>query len=288
MRHVEHVMGTVFSFDIRGREPGDRVAVEAVTEAVAWLHRVDETFSTYRLDSPVSRLGRGEITLPECPPEVSEVLRLCEEMSALSNGYFTARPGGRLDPSGMVKGWAIEQASRILSCAGLADHCVNGGGDVQAAGSPAPGRPWRVGIAHPLRPGMIATVVTGPGDADGPGGAANATAGSDPGARAAGDRAADPHAAASGLAVATSGTAERGAHILDPHTGRPPTGLASLTVVGASLTIADACATAAFAMGDLARDWVKDLDGLEAFAVTASGQTWRTSGFPADSPTRGA
>ncbi|GAA0369119.1 FAD:protein FMN transferase [Microbispora corallina] len=294
MRHVEHVMGTVFSFDVRGREPGDPVVVGAVTEAVSWLHWVDETFSTYRLDSPVSRLGRGEIALPECPPEVSEVLRLCEEMSVLSNGYFTAHPGGRLDPSGMVKGWAIEQASRILSCAGLVNHCVNGGGDIQAVGSPAPGRPWRVGIAHPLRPGMLATVVTGPGDASGAGsaggagGAANATAGSDPDVRAAGDRAAGPRAAEAELAVATSGTAERGAHILDPHTGRPPTALASLTVVGASLTIADACATAAFAMGDRARDWVEELDGLEAFAVTASGQTWRTSGFPADSPTRRA
>lgn len=241
MRHVEHVMGTVFSFDVR--DPVD--ATRAVEEAVAWLRHVDATFSTYRTDSPVSRLGRAEIALADCPAEVAGVLDLCESAARASRGYFTARPGGRLDPSAMVKGWAIERASLILTRAGAPNHCVNGGGDIQLAGSAAPGRPWRVGVAHPLRPGELATVVTG-----------------------------------SGLAVATSGTAERGPHILDPHTGRPATGLASITLVGASLTMTDAYATAAFAMGGAAREWVEGLDGMEAFAVTSDGGTWRTPGFP--------
>ncbi|MFJ2028834.1 FAD:protein FMN transferase [Streptosporangium sp. NPDC087985] len=251
MRHVEHAMGTVFSFDIRRPHDlgvrhlsGD--VGQALGEAVAWLHRVDEIFSTYRPDSPVSRLGKGEIGLADCPPEVADVLALCDTAAELSHGYFTAYPGGRLDPSAMVKGWAIERASLILSRSGAVDHCVNGGGDIQLAGTAAPGRPWRVGIAHPLRPDALATVVAG-----------------------------------CDLAVATSGTAERGAHILDPHTGRPATELASITLVGGSLTMTDAYATAAFAMGDAARTWVERLDGMEAFAVTASGETWRTPGFPA-------
>ncbi|WP_218001823.1 FAD:protein FMN transferase [Microtetraspora malaysiensis] len=241
MRHVEHVMGTVFSFDVR--DPVD--AREGVAEAVAWLHRVDATFSTYRPDSPVSRLGRGEIGLADCPAEVAEVLGLCEAVARTSEGYFTARPGGRLDPSAMVKGWAVERASRILTRAGAPNHCVNGGGDMWLAGSAAPGRPWRVGVAHPLRAGELAAVVAG-----------------------------------TDLAVATSGTAERGPHILDPHTGRPATALASVTLVGASLTMVDAYATAAFAMGGAAREWVARLDGVEAFAVTADGGIWRTPGFP--------
>ncbi|WP_310741909.1 FAD:protein FMN transferase [Microbispora sp. H13382] len=248
-RHVEHVMGTVFSFDVRhddGRhddEAGPRVAA-ALAEAVAWLHHVDAVFSTYKPGSPVSRLGRGEITLADCPPEVADILRMCESVSRLSHGYFTACPGGRLDPSAIVKGWAVDRASVILREAGLPDHCVNGGGDVRLSGAAAPGRTWRVGVAHPLRPGDLAAVVSG-----------------------------------HDLAVATSGTAERGAHVLDPHTGRPATELASVTVIGPDLALADAYATGALAMGGAAREWVEGLDGYEAFAVTAAGATWHTSGL---------
>ncbi|MET8157298.1 FAD:protein FMN transferase [Sphaerisporangium sp. NPDC005289] len=265
IRHVEHVMGTVFSFDVRahgcdhgehhtgdhtgdyGAPPAPEAVRRAVAEAVAWLRRVDETFSTYRPESPVSRLGRGEIGLDDCPPEVAEILAMCAEAARVSHGYFTARPGGRLDPSAMVKGWAIERASRVLTGAGAVNHCVNGGGDVQLAGTAEPGRPWRTGIADPLHPGRLAAVV---------------------------------ECRSGRLAVATSGTAERGPHIVDPHTGRPATELAAITLVGASLTSTDAYATAAFAMGGAAREWVEGLAGFEAFAVTASGDSWHTPGFP--------
>jgi FAD:protein FMN transferase len=82
--------------------------------------------------------------------------------------------------------------------------------------------------------------------------------------------------------VATSGTAERGAHIVNPRTGADAAGLASVTVVGPSLALADACATAAFAMGpELARDWTESLDGYAAYAITAGGSIWQTSGFAA-------
>ncbi|MCW2879607.1 MAG: thiamine biosynthesis protein [Sphaerisporangium sp.] len=236
-------MGTVFSFDVR-HEPSE-VLRDALATAVALLHRVDEVFSTYRADSPVSRLGRGEITLAGCPGEVAEVLALCDEAASVSSGYFTSTPGGRLDPSGMVKGWAVERASAVLREAGATRHSVNGGGDVRVSGEPEPGRPWRVGVAHPLRPGALATVVSG-----------------------------------RDLAVATSGTAERGPHIIDPHAGAPATALASVTVVAGTLTRADAMATAAFAMGEGAREWAERLPGLEVFAITASGATWWTGGFP--------
>ena len=107
--------------------------------------------------------------------------------------------------------------------------------------------PWRIGIADPFRPGRLALVV-----------------------------------AAVDCAVATSGTAERGAHIVNPRTGSPAAGLASLTVTSRSLALADACATAAFAMGPaLARDWLASLDGLQAFAITETGETWQTAGFAA-------
>lgn len=241
VRHAEQVMGTVVSFDV----PGSARADGSLDAAIQWLHWVDRVFSPYRPDSDVSLLARAEVTVDGCAPEVAEVLAGCAFVRDLSGGYFTPEPGGRLDPCGYVKGWAVERAAALLSRAGSADHLVNGGGDVQCVGGRGPGQPWRVGIADPLRPGRLALVV-----------------------------------AARDCAVATSGAAERGAHITDPHTGRPASGLASLTMVGPSLTLADACATAAFAMGPaLARDWAESLDGYEAFAITEAGDTWQTPGF---------
>jgi thiamine biosynthesis lipoprotein len=232
-------MGTVVSFDVPARagEPG---ADGSLGQAVRWLHWVDATFSPYRDDSDVSRFGRGALPLAQCAPELAEVLEACALIRDRSDGYFTTTPGGTFDPSGYVKGWAIERAAAILTAAGSAEHCVNGGGDVQCAGE----RLWRVGIADPLHPGRLALVVAG-----------------------------------QDFAVATSGVAERGAHIIDPYTGLPPAGLASITVVGARLAETDAYATAAFARGSGARDWLEGLDGFEAFAVTATGATWQTSGF---------
>lgn len=243
LRHVEHVMGTVFSFDIRDK-PTPAIH-NAVQEAVQLLHRVDAVFSTYRPDSHISRLGRGEIHLGDCPPEVHEVLALCAQATHVTDGWFSTTPAGTLDPSGLVKGWATEAASQLLHAAGAHNTCVNGGGDLQLRGQATVNGPWRVGIAHPLHSGELATVITA-------------------------DRT---------MAVATSGTAERGAHILDPHTGAPATAFAALTVIGPRLTMTDAYTTAAFARGRDARDWLESMDGYEALAILPNGRVWRTSGF---------
>lgn len=248
LRHVEHVMGTVFSFDIRDAGSGARRdAVQgALRRAVDRLHRIDELFSPYREDSEISRLDRGELALDACAPEVDRVLRACAEAARETGGWFSDRPAGRLDPCGYVKGWSVEEASRLLREAGSVRHSISGGGDVQTVGGPAPEQPWRIGIAHPLQPGMLTAVVAG-----------------------------------QDIAVATSGTAERGAHILDPHTGRPATALASLTVVGAGITRADVWATAGFAMGPHCLTRIEAVDGLEALAVLPDGSRHWTSGFPA-------
>jgi thiamine biosynthesis lipoprotein len=243
LRHVEEAMGTVFSFDIRDTPtPAIR---SALAHAVHELHRLDETFSTYRADSCISRLDRGEIGLRNCPREVLEVLDHCARVSRATDGWFSVVPAGTLDPSGLVKGWATETVSRLLREAGAQHTYVNGGGDLQISGRPTPGTPWRVGIAHPLRPGTLATVIT----------------------------------VHRNLAIATSGPAERGAHIFNPHNGRAVTAFASLTLVGPRLTLTDAYATAAFAMGAAARDWLEAQDGYEALAVLPDGSEWRTRGF---------
>jgi thiamine biosynthesis lipoprotein len=259
VRHAEPVMGTVVSFDVpvAARHDG------SLDAAISWLHWVDRVFSPFRPDSDVSQLADGQVTVDGCAPEMAEVIEACAFVRELSGGYFTASPWGRFDPSGYVKGWAVERAAEILSAAGSASHLVNGGGDVQCVGgrpgraAPVPGAgpvpgasqgaPWRVGIADPLRRGRLAVVVE-----------------------------------ARDCGVATSGTAERGAHIANPRTGQAAAGVASVTVAGPSLALADACATAAFAMGPgLARGWTESLDGYEAYAIAETGETWQTSGFAA-------
>lgn len=242
-RVVDECMGTVFSFDIR--EPG--VAPDVVAEVIAWLHWVDATFSTYRAESEISRIGRGEITTAQAVPEVRLILDRCARLRDETGGYFSAYPAGTLDPSGLVKGWAIEQASDRLRAAGAANHSLNGGGDVQCAGEAAPGRAWRIGIADPADRKQILAVVAG-----------------------------------TDLAVATSGSAERGAHVFDPHTGRPATGLVSVTVAGSRLATADAYATAAFAMGHAAPDWLSGLGEYRSFVVYTDGRTWASQGFAAE------
>jgi thiamine biosynthesis lipoprotein len=234
-RRVEHCMGTVFSLDIRG--PGCDPA--AVDEAIAWLHWVDATFSTYKPDSPVSRIARGELDVAEAPAEVGTVLARCEQLQAETGGYFSAYATGDLDPSGLVKGWAIQHVSDLLRAAGSRNHCMNGGGDVHCAGSAAGGEPWRIGISHPTRPGELAAVVTG-----------------------------------TDIAVATSGTGERGPHIRNPHDRTAPSGLASVTIVGKDLGLTDAYATAAFAMGSQATDWIGTLEGYQGLVIRADGSQW--------------
>jgi len=252
MRHAEPVMGTVVSFDV----PAAAVADGSLETTLRWLHWVDRVFSPYRPDSDVALLAAAEVTIDGCAPEVAEVISACTAIRLCSGGYFTSAPGGVFDPSGYVKGWAVERAAAILAAAGSAHHLVNGGGDVQCVGGRPRGgltpgsagqEPWRVGVADPFKRGRLALVVE-----------------------------------ATGSAVATSGVAERGDHIIDPHLGRPAAGLASLTIVGPSLALADAYATAAFAMGpDRARDWTESLPGYEAYAIAAGGESWQTSGFAA-------
>lgn len=231
---VEQIMGTAISLDLRS----PAVPRDAVEAAFDHLRDIDARFSTYRADSEISRLGWGELSAADCSPDVREVLARCEDLRALSRGYFDVRAhraDGRLDPSGFVKGWAVERAAAILDDAGAQNYCLNAGGDVIARGEPEPGSPWRVGIRHPEIPDRVATVLE-----------------------------------ARDLAVATSGGYERGDHIGDPHTGRPANGLLSMTVVGPSLAEADACATAAFAMGEAGLSWIATLPGYAGCMITAS------------------
>jgi thiamine biosynthesis lipoprotein len=234
--HVERVMGTVVSLDMRGSEP-HAAAVEA---AMAWLHEVDARFSTYREDSEIRRLDRGELLVADASPDVREVLERCVALRRETNGYFDVRATGRLDPSALVKGWAAQRAASILAASGATRFCLSAGGDVITRGSG-----FRVGIQHPLDRDAIAARV----------------------------RAGD-------LAIATSGAYERGGHVVDPHTRTASHDVLSVTVTGPDLGAADAYSTAALAMGAAGPAWTLRLAGYEAMTIMAGGAVLCTPGFP--------
>jgi thiamine biosynthesis lipoprotein len=237
-------MGTVVSLDVRGADA--RLAHRAAARLAAWLHDVDRRFSTYRADSEISRIDRGALPVGEASADVRSVLERCAELRRDTGGAFDAYAGGRLDPSALVKGWAVQRGAEILRREGLTDFMVNAGGDVLVRGGALPERVWRVGIQHPRDRQAIAAAVSG-----------------------------------TDMAVATSGTYERGEHLIDPRTGASPSGVLSVTVVGPDLALADAYSTAAFALGADGPAWTLALDGYEAMTILADDQVVRTPGFPA-------
>jgi FAD:protein FMN transferase len=201
-----------------------------------WLHWVDAAFSPFRADSQISRIERGELAVSDAHPLVREVLARCDALRRETDGYFDARHSGALDPSGLVKGWAVDRAAARFGGRRL---CIDAGGDVLVRGGG-----WRVGIRHPRERDLLAAALH-----------------------------------ADHLAVATSGTYERGEHIVDPHTGGPPAGVLSVTVVGPDLATADAYATAAYAMGQAGPDWTARLRGCEAMTILATDEVLTTPGF---------
>jgi thiamine biosynthesis lipoprotein len=236
---LEHIMGMPIEVELH-----DQVAAGAVGGMFRWLEAVDEAFSTYRPDSEISRIARGELAERDASRDVRRVLERCEQLRARTGGYFDARAVGRLDPSALVKGWAAERAARLLELAGARNFCLNVGGDVIVRGRPAPDARWRIGIQHPLVSDRVAAVLE------------------------------SEH-----LAVATSGEYARGSHILDPHCGAPPSGVLSVTVAGPDLGTADAYSTAAFAMGERGPAWTLGLAPYEAMTVLADEQVLLTPGF---------
>jgi thiamine biosynthesis lipoprotein len=244
-RRVEQIMGMPIVIDLRDDGANDDVLDLAFSE----LRAVDARFSTYRDDSDIVRMNRGELALADAHPDVHEILDRCAELHAETNGFFDVRAldAAMLEPSGLVKGWGVDRVAALLEDAGLRDFAVNAGGDVVIRGSARPEPCWRVGIQHPQIPGSLAKVVIG-----------------------------------NDLAIATSGAYARGHHVLDPHTGRPPAGVLSVTVTGPVLATADAYATAAFAMGDSGPAWTARLRGYEAMTILADGHVLSTPSFPAE------
>ncbi len=244
VRRVESIMGTTVSVAVLP----PLVAGEILDNVFARLREVDARFSTYRADSEVSRLARGELAEADASLDLRHVLAACDHLARVTGGAFDARrhrPDGRPDPSGFVKGWAVEEAAWLLDSAGARNYWINAGGDIVARGEAAPGRPWRVGIRHPDEPDRVAAVLE-----------------------------------VSDRAVATSGGYERGDHIRDPRSpAERLTGLRSVTVVGPSLAFTDAYATALFVMGLDGLRWLGSQPDYEAYAIGADDRAVWTPGM---------
>ncbi|HVA44166.1 MAG TPA: FAD:protein FMN transferase [Acidimicrobiales bacterium] len=224
---------------------GDDSATE---EACRFLHQVDRDFSTWIEDSWISRLRRGDVELAAAPAVIQEVHGLCLEALRASRGWFDPwrQPGG-FDPTGLVKGWATERAAEMLRGAGAAAAMVNGAGDIACFGRPRPDRDWRIGLEDPFDPSRIAMVVQG------------------------------------WPAVATSGTYQRGPHLIHPTSGLPALSVRAATVIGPRLWLADALATAAAVAGARAgMEMVEEVEGYELLVVGEDGRRSRTSGFAAE------
>ncbi len=236
-------MGMPIEIEIAGEGVED-----AFTAAFAYLVAVDERFSTYKEESEISRINRGELSREDASPLMREVFAIAEQTKKKTNGYFDIRrPDGSLDPSGVVKGWAILNTAKLIRDAGYENYFVNAGGDIAMSGRNAKGEEWSVGIRNPFNINEIVKVVY-------------------------------PH----GKGIATSGSYIRGDHIYNPKNPEEKLhDVVSITVIGPDVLAADLMATAAFAMGKDGIAFIERLSGFEGYAIDAKGTATFTSGFAA-------
>jgi thiamine biosynthesis lipoprotein len=245
---VEQIMGTAISIHVLTRPGGHEIGDPAVAQCFAELRQIDRVFSTYREDSDVSRLRRGEAALADLDPRIAEVALACDEWERATDGRFSAHWRGWFDPTGYVKGWSVENAARrhlapLIDESAVVAAGINAGGDMQLFTADAVDWRWRIGIADPAHTGTIVATL-------------DVTNG----------------------AVATSGTAERGDHIIDPRSGAVANDVVSATVVSDSLTAADIWATAAVVAGFDDLSWIRDAASRTGVVIGASGGVRRWLG----------
>ena len=221
------------------------VTQQTIDDCFAFLEWVDDTFSTYKEDSEISRINQKRLALSQASEPMRAIFALAEETHRDTNGYFDIYRNGKYDPSGLVKGWAIYNTAALLAQRGFLNYYVDAGGDIQMAGRNAQGQRWHVGIRNPFNMNeIVKTLSIGDG------------------------------------AIATSGTYVRGKHIYNPKSsGELETSVLSLTVIGPNVYDADRFATAAFAMGEAGVFFIERLEGLEAYQINRNGVATFTTGF---------
>ena len=241
MKQTQILMGMPITVEIQDE---NRDTKAAIVEVFDYFTQVDNRFSTYKEDSEISQINRG-LPKHQWSAEMTEVMRLCAETKAQTNGYFDIVHHGKTDPSGLVKGWAIQKAANTLRDKHYKVFFIEAGGDIQVSTKSTSAKPWTVGIRNPFNIEEIIKVLL---------------------VRTEG--------------VATSGTYIRGEHIYNPKKNdQEETGVKSLTVIGPNIYEADRFATAAFAMGTKGILFIESLPGFEAYMVDKNKMATMTKGF---------
>ena len=235
-------MGTVITIEIAdsGADLG------AMEKAFSYFRYVDEKFSPFKEESEITKINQGKIAEEDWSEDMKEIFKLAEITKIETDGFFDIMADdGRINPSGIVKGWSIHNAARILLDLRYKNFYVNAGGDIEAYGKNSREEPWSVGIKNPFNQEQIVKVLR-----------------------------------LKNAGIATSGTYIRGQHIYNPFKrGEPITEIASLTVIGPNAYEADRFATACFAMGRDGIFFIEKLKGFEGYMIDKNGRSTYTSNF---------
>ncbi len=215
-------MGTVAALSFRS---DDRVKRGESVEVVKGVYSsLAARLNAWNPDSELSRLtttnGWREAVSPEVRPCYETAFRLMNESGGAFNPLLAVRlrekgftrRAALLDLGAIAKGFAVDCAfATLLGKFEQPDLLVDLGGNLRACGGT-----WKVGVRNPLGTGFCATVELRPSEA-----------------------------------LATSGTYERGNHILDGRTGETAvSGIAAVTVLAPTAMLADGLSTTLFVLGE--------------------------------------
>ena len=231
MRKLEYIMGMPVIVD-----PGD-------DDVFDYFRYVDEKFSPYKQNSEVTKFNDGRLREENASWDMKLILRLSDETKKSTDGYFDIELDEFINPSGIVKGWAIYNASKLLSQMGFKNFYLAAGGDIQTKGISSKEEKWTIGIRNPFDVNENIKVVY-----------------------------------LSGEGIATSGIYERGKHIYNPK-GKIDSEVVSISVIGPNVYEADRFATAAFAMGKEGINFIEKQKDLEGYMIDRKGIATMTSGF---------
>ncbi len=242
MKQEKRLMGMTIQIEITDPNVDEKI----FDKVFSYFEEVDKRFSPFKEESELSKINRNEIKKDEWSNEMKEVFELSEKTKTETNGYFDIlRPDGKYNPSGLVKGWAIWEAAKLIKKKGYKNFYVDAGGDIQTFGINNEKKPWEIGVRNPFNLGEIIKKIS-----------------------------------VRDIGVATSGTYIRGQHIYNPKKPNEEINdIVSLTVIGPNIYEADRFATAAFAMGSDGIYFIENLPNFEGYMIDKNGIAKMTSGF---------
>ncbi|MCX6782571.1 MAG: FAD:protein FMN transferase [Candidatus Levybacteria bacterium] len=241
MKKIKILMGMPIIIEVVDKQ----VSKADINKVYSYFEYINQKFSTYKATSEITLINKGKIKQSKFSKDMKRVFKLSAKTKAETNGFFDIERSGKYDPSGLVKGWAIFNATKLLKKRGFKNFYINAGGDIQSFGKNKNGKPWTIGIRNPFKTQEVIKVIN-----------------------------------PKNKGVATSGTYERGNHIYSPKINKKTANdIVSLTVIGPNIYEADRFATAAFAMGNSGINFIENLPGFEGYMIDKIGIATYTSGF---------